>query len=179
MAELGLLRCQRQQWELDPPLYNARGQWRTRETLHVLVGDRAGSIGRGEAAPLPDYSFDTLEATERALRAISAVEIERLLQLERPAAVVHAIGAVLPPELPAARFALETALLDRLGQRQRRPLWSLLRELLAVTAQPVREVPLCVLLSSVDPAAARRSAAHHFALGVRCFKLKIGPERMQ
>ncbi|MEO8182711.1 MAG: enolase C-terminal domain-like protein [Deltaproteobacteria bacterium] len=179
MAELPLLCCQRQQWELEPPLHNARGQWRTRNALNVLVRDRAGGIGQGEAAPLPDYSFDTLEATERALRAIPAVELERLLQLEGPAAVVQATSAVLPAELPAARFALETALLDRLGQRQRRPLWSLLRELLAVATEPASAVPLCVLLPSVDPAAALRAAVHHFTLGVRCFKLKIGPDRLQ
>jgi o-succinylbenzoate synthase len=179
MAELPLLCCQRRNWELDPPLYNARGQWRTRTALRVLVRDRAGRIGQGEAAPLPGYSPDTLEAVERALSDISVLELERLLQLEQPAAVLEATVALVPAELPAARFALETALLDRLGRAQRRPLWSLLRELSGRAAEPVSEVPLCVLLSSVDPAAAQREALQHFGLGVRTFKLKIGPERLQ
>jgi L-Ala-D/L-Glu epimerase len=179
MTELPLLCCERQQWELDPPLHNSRGQWRTRTSLTVLVRDREGRIGQGEAAPLPAYSRDTLEATERALGAIAASELEGLLQLERPATVVQATGTLLPVELPAARFALETALLDRLAQRASRPLWSLLRELSSVPLGPVSAVPLCVLLSSLDPGAARREAAQHFELGVRCFKLKIGPDRLQ
>jgi L-Ala-D/L-Glu epimerase len=178
VAELPLLCCRRQHWQLDPPLHNALGQWRTRIGLSVLVRDRMGRIGQGEAAPLPGYSLDTLEDAEQALGAISGVELERLLQLERPAAVVAATSALVPAQLPAARFALETALFDRLGQVQRRPLWSLLRELLVAPA-PVAEIPLCVLLSSVDPAAARRAAVQHFELGVRCFKLKIGPDRLQ
>jgi L-alanine-DL-glutamate epimerase-like enolase superfamily enzyme len=115
---------------------------------------------------------------ERALGDITAVELERLLQLEQPAAVLAATIALVPSELPAARFALQTALLDRLGREQRRPLWSLLREL-SGAPEPASEVPLCVLLSSVDPAAARREALQHFGLGVRSFKLKIGPERLQ
>jgi o-succinylbenzoate synthase len=179
MAELPVLRCQRRQWALDPPLHNARGQWQTRAALRVLVRDRAGRMGQGEAAPLPGYSLDTLEAVERALSDVSVGELEQLLQLERPAAVLEATSVLLPAELPAARFALQTALLDRLGQAQRRPLWSLLRELSGRAAEPASEVPLCVLLSSVEPAAARREALQHFGLGVRSFKLKIGPDRLQ
>src|SRR4051812_9783660 len=106
MAELPVLSCQRRHWELDPPLHNARGQWRTRTAVGVLVRDRAGRSGQGEAAPLPGYSPDTIEAVERALSDVSVGELERLLQFEQPAAVLEATSALIPAELPAARFAL-------------------------------------------------------------------------
>ena len=179
MTERSLLRSRQQELELDPPLRNARAEWRSRRTLIVEIHDGAGHIGQGEAAPLPGYSLDTLAAAEQALAAIPAAELQRLLQLEQPEALLSAAAALVPAELPSARFALETALLDRLGQMRQRPLWSTLGALLPAAVLPASELPLCVLLSSAEPALALREAVQHFRLGVRCFKLKIGPDRLQ
>jgi len=171
------LRCVRQQLELAVPLRNARQQWCSRSTLIVEIADQNG-LGSGEAAPLPGYSRDTLDEAERALLAIPRVALQRALQLSHPAQLLQTAESLIAPELPSARFALETALLDRLGRQRRRPVWSLLRELLPLGTEP-GPVPLCVLLSGGEPAAVLGEAARHYALGVRCFKLKIGPDRLQ
>jgi o-succinylbenzoate synthase len=170
------LHCLRQQHELAVPVRNARQQWRLRSTLTVEIADQNG-LGRGEAAPLPGYSRDTLDEAERALLGIPAAALQRALELSQPAQLLQMAERLIPAEYPSARFALETALLDRLGRQRRRPLWSLLRELLPLRAA-AEPVPLCVLLSGDEPAAVLSEAARHFASGVRCFKVKIGPERL-
>jgi o-succinylbenzoate synthase len=171
------LRCTRQQLELAVPLRNARRQWRLRSVLSVELADENG-LGRGEAAPLPGYSRDTLEEAERALLAIPGPALQRALRGSQPAQLLQSAESLIPAEYPSARFALETALLDRLGRQSGRPLWSLLRELLPLRTE-AEPVPLCVLLAGDEPAAVLREAERHFASGVRCFKLKIGPERLQ
>lgn len=171
------LRCVRRRLELAAPLRNARQQWHSRSTLIVELGDQSG-LGRGEAAPLPGYSRDTLDEAEGALLAIPSAALQRTLRLSDPAQLLQTVESLIPAEVPAARFALETALLDRLGQQLGRPLSSLLRELLSLHAEP-EPVPLCVLLSGDDPAALLSQAVRHHASGVRCFKLKIGPDRLQ
>ncbi len=93
--------------------------------------------GTGEASPLPGYSPDTLEGCREALAA-----------LPEPASLADV--ARLPPSLPAARFALETALLARAGG------------LLVHLGAAPRQVPRCRLVSSVPEAAAA------------AFKVKIG-----
>jgi o-succinylbenzoate synthase len=179
VTERSLLRCRQQEFELDPPLHNARGEWRARRTLIVEIHDGTGCVGQGEAAPLPGYSPDTLAETEQALAAIQTAKLQSLLSLEQPVTLLRAAAALIPAELPSARFALETALLDRLARARQRPLWSLLGALLPSAVQPARELALCALLPSADLARVLPLALQHFQLGIRCFKLKIGPERLQ
>jgi o-succinylbenzoate synthase len=171
------LRCFRQQFELALPLRNARQQWHSRSTLIVEIADPSGR-GRGEAAPLPGYSSDTIEQAERALLALPSAALQGALRLSEPAQLLRTVESLIPAEAPSARFALETALLDRLGRQLGRPLWSLLRELLPLRAEP-EPVPLCVLLRNDEPAAVLGEAVRHYALGVRSFKLKIGPDRLR
>ena len=40
---------------------DTRRTWSERKTLLVVVEDAEGRVGLGEAAPLPDYSPDTLD----------------------------------------------------------------------------------------------------------------------
>jgi o-succinylbenzoate synthase len=171
------LHCARQQHELAVPLRNARQQWHRRSTLSVEIADEEG-LGRGEAAPLPGYSRDTLEQAERALLAIPGAALHSVLRLSEPAQLLQSVESLIAAEYPSARFALETALLDRLARQRRRPLWALLRELLPRRAG-AEPVPLCALLSGAEPAALLSEAARYFAFGIRCFKMKIGPERLQ
>jgi o-succinylbenzoate synthase len=171
------LRCVPQQFELAVPLRNARQEWRSRNTLIVELADGHG-LGRGEAAPLPGYSRDEPDGAERVLLAIPRAALGECMRLSQPAELLGAAESLIPAEYPAARFALETALLDRLGRQQGRPLWSLLRELLPARGAP-GPVPVCVLLSGAEPGALLSEASRHHGRGVRCFKLKIGPDRLQ
>lgn len=134
-----------------------------REGLLVRVRDDEGCVGQGEASPLPGYSRDTIEQCARQLEAVD------LSAFAPPGAgpavdwVQQALAAA--PKAAAARFALETALLDWLGQRRGLGLAALL----GAPAAGTRRVPLAALVA--DLASAR--AAH--ARGIRSFKLKIGP----
>jgi o-succinylbenzoate synthase len=181
LADIQSLSCQRAQFAIVPPLENAQGAWHERVTLQIRLHDAAGRDGRGEAAPLPGYSRDSLDACEAALRAIPTERLAALSPLTSPAALLEGASALVPREVPAARFALETALLDRLGQSLGRPLWSLLREALGerLGNAPPSPLELCVLLSNGPPAPALAAARRHVDNGVRHFKIKIGPEQLQ
>ena len=95
----------------------------------VLV-ERAGRTGVGECAPLPGRSPDRLDEDLLALGAAAAVE-------------------EIPPWLPAARFALETALLDLAAQERGLSVAEIL------TSAPARELfaSAIVPLGESSPAA--------------------------
>jgi o-succinylbenzoate synthase len=176
---LQVLSCQRHTLAVNPPLRNARGSCDTR-TILVLHLQAAGHAGYGEASPLPDYSPDNLDGCERALLAIPVAQLAALEALRTPAELLAAAARLVPEALPAARFALETALLDRLGQLLQRPLWSLLHALDPATSTPHSSpVELCALLDSGDPERALADAERHCRAGIHTFKLKIGPDILQ
>lgn len=174
MAERLNVEVQRSVFELAAPLRTARGHWQRRSVLELRVG-ALGVVGRGEAAPLPGYSPDELDAVQSAL---SALVLDEPLASASPAQLVDLAEALLPRALPAARFALQTALLDRLALLQGRPLWSVLRELLASSAERVQAIPLSGLLSSREPQLALAEAQRQHSAGIRCFKIKVGPGRL-
>jgi L-Ala-D/L-Glu epimerase len=171
------LELRRVERNVEPPQQNARGRWTRRHGLELALRDRE-TTGYGEAAPLPDYSRDHIDDCERALMALDPVQLAAL-DLGAPRELLAAAAAAIAPELPAARFALETALLDLAARRSRRPLCQLLAELVpGAGARPLATVALCALLPSGDPARALELARAHVASGVRAFKLKVGPERL-
>lgn len=183
MSRAEVLELRRMQHALDAPHVSASGRWTQRSTLELALGARGGVCGRGEAAPLPDYSPDDLTGAERALAGLASARLAALGNLTDARALLDAAAALVPEQQPAARFALETALLDRAGQHVGRPVWRLLSELAAsagaAASAPPRPEPvaLCALLPSGDPDAALALARRHASLGVTAFKLKIGPDR--
>lgn len=96
-----------------------------RRGLALSLTDDEGRVGLGEATPLPGFSPDTADEDERALAelpgALGAIDLP--LEDVTARATASAIQRAFAPlssrlrGLPAARFALETALLDLLGQR--------------------------------------------------------------
>jgi o-succinylbenzoate synthase len=175
MAERLRVEWRRRQLELAAPLLTARGHWQRRTLLELRIADALGVTGRGEAAPLPGYSLDDLDATERALVGL---ELEESTTSTSAGEIVRLVEARLPSSLPAARFAVQTALLERLALRQRRPFWAVLRDLLPAAPAAANAIPLSGLLASPEPASALEQAEQLHALGIRCFKLKIGPDRL-
>jgi len=167
----------------------ARG--RTERAAVILeVRGQTGVIGLGEAAPLPGMSPDTLDAAERAVAAFTRRAPFALA--DRSTAI--AIAKTAASGSPAARFAIETALLDALARDRGVSLAALLREPPAprhdadetkATPSPsslddccglllrnaTKETPSPVPLAAVvdDPEAARDA----FAAGIRCFKIKL------
>lgn len=148
-------------WPIEPR-GAARGAWREREALIVVVRDEDGTTGLGEAAPLPGMSIDSLADAEAAIAELAA---RAPIAIDSPA---HATGlADRITHAPAARFAIETALLSALAQRSGQSiaaLWS--------------KIPHGELRSAVvaDDEAEARAAV---AAGARVIKIKAdGPERV-
>jgi o-succinylbenzoate synthase len=126
------------------------------------VFDEEGRRGVGEASPLPGFSQDTLEECFQALTAWC-----RALPLAVNMFYLQKLPAVLPLP-PAARFAVETALLDLQGRRGGVPLTRLLaREL-------YEPIFVSKLLSGRWLGSLAEQVRRGLAEGFHTFKVKLG-----
>lgn len=162
---------------LTRPLRAAWGTLHHREGWVVLLRDETGGWGLGEAAPLPGYGMEAPEACRGALeRAEAALPGLELADLPPPATAPDGLAALdraLAPVLadaegrPAARHALEQALLDRLAARAGAPLAAWL------VAGAIESVPANATLGA-DPAPALVGAARaRVAEGYDTLKVKV------
>jgi len=92
--------------ELSPLAGLGRAAWLVRVT------DERGEVGRGEASPLPGYSPDDADACAVALRGIAGE-----LAAGESVEAIAAPAAERLAHVPAARFALDTALCALLARR--------------------------------------------------------------
>jgi L-Ala-D/L-Glu epimerase len=134
---------------------------RTGERTAILrLTDSEGRIGLGEASPLPGRSIDDAAACARALESAAP----RALPATAEAAAAEA--ASIDARLPAARFALETALLDLAAQVRGASVAELLTE------KPAARVACSVV---VPPG----GAGPDVPPGIATWKVKIGePDRL-
>lgn len=141
----------------------------TRRTFAILtLMRRDGTAGVGEASPLPGYSPDSIAAVGSALRGI----VESPLHadpLATPFDLLRQVFEAHPIATPAARFALETALLDWLAHNREEPL----HQLLAGEA-PQHAISVADLVMEADPSAWPEAAEALLADGATHLKLKIG-----
>jgi o-succinylbenzoate synthase len=144
---------------LARPLANAHRSWSARRGLLLQVQRGDGSLGLGEASPLPDYSPDSLEDCQRYLKELRLFPEEELDMLR-----IREFVDRMPEELPAARFAVETALLDLLSQERGESIATLLG---ATESSASR----CGLIQGGDPLG---SVSELLERGLRCGKLKVG-----
>jgi len=173
------LELRRAELRVEPPLANAGKRWDRRSIGALLLhaGEASEPVGWGEASPLSGYSLDTDVDVEHAVASLDAGSLAALATLSSVTELLDAVARLLPAWPPAARFGLETALLDRLARARRQPLWRLFAEPAGAPPTP-REVPLCALLPA-EPALALALAERQVRAGVRTFKLKIGPDRLR
>jgi o-succinylbenzoate synthase len=158
---------------LASPVSNARNTWVARRGLVLRLIDENGTVGQGEASPLPDFSADDLESTEARLRALA--ESTLIFDLEQPlSALLAEVGRLLPRPHAAARFAFETALLDLLGQRRHVPLWQLLASVPGAAERAPARLPLSALIDTTSEARAFRDAEAAIERGIGTLKLKLG-----
>lgn len=140
---------------LVQPMRFSWGEVRRREGLLVryIAGD---ALGWGEAAPLPEYSPDTLEEAERALFMGVESWRERLM-----------VGTLVPPPLPgglppSARMALSDAFRDAEFSRSE-------------PQSLPSHIDIASLLTAADPSELRRETERAMAGGAcRAVKLKVG-----
>ncbi len=152
---------------------NARAMWTERRGLLLRLMDDDGRVGHGEASPLPGYSPDDIDAA-RAVLGKRPWEVLPEIDEEAPlgAQLGHVLGNI-DARVPSARFAVETAILDLVAQRKKRPLWTLLTD--SDTAKPV---PLVVTLTAADARDILPAARAAHARGIDTLKLKVGrPDR--
>ncbi len=173
--KIATARVERFSAALPERIGNARRGYRERSGVLLALVDDEGRVGQGEASPLPGYSPEDLGSCQSALSALDWDELvapgsASLLEL------LAAASSRVPAALPAARFAVETALLDLAAQRVGRPAWSLLRA--AVRRLESRPLPiaLCGLIATPDATADSvvAAAARLCERGLATLKLKIG-----
>lgn len=157
-ADIGRFSLRRYRLPLRRAWRSARQRLNERQGLLLQI-DAGDCRGYGDCAPLPEMGSETLEQATHWL-------LPRLQQLHgvSPAEALRQLPPA-PGDCPAARCALESALLDLLARQQGRPL----RELLA--PNPAQRVPLNAIL---DAKATPRLAARTCAQGFKVLKLKLG-----
>lgn len=164
--------------QLCAKVESARGRWTERRGLLLLLsGDgQDAEHGQGEASPLAGFSRDSLPDCAAALAAFCARLAARPLIIDTAAPEPDKVrrqleGALcrIDPALPAARFAVASALLDLWGRRVGLPAHRLLRG-----ADAAGPVPLSALLDGEDEARLIRAARAALARGLRALKWKLG-----
>lgn len=155
------------------PLSTARGRIERREG--VLIGvDADGVQGVGEATPLPGWT-ESLADCRATLDAVADAGDDALLDAVADAddasdPLIDASPAVTDPlaGAPAARHAVEHALLDAVGRRVGRSLAGLL------TDSPAATVPVNATLGDAGVDATVAAATDAVEAGFACLKLKVG-----
>jgi o-succinylbenzoate synthase len=155
---------------LSRPAENAQQRWLTRDAAFITLESDDGNRGRGEAAPLPGFSRDTLADCQRAFGALELRDIPERLEPGQPLlAELGRASSRLPVAVPAARAALESALLDLWSRAAGVPGWAMLRG----DIEPPRARRVAALLMG-EPEQALAQALAARTRGVTTFKLKIG-----
>lgn len=156
-----------------------------REAVVLRLADGLGSVGWGEASPLPGYSPDTLDSAERALDDWVDRWVAEETETGSDTGGADPIGPARDEALrdsPAAGCAADSALLDLGARRLGVPLHARLLDLLH-PVRSVSRVPVAALVSltGVDRSGATEAppdlpgaVAERVAEGYRTVKVKLG-----
>jgi o-succinylbenzoate synthase len=152
--------------ELKTPLLTARAEYRLREGAVIELSD-GQARGWGEAMPLVSFGTESVGECLRILARVAAAIVGEKLP-EEP----RGIDGLLDTEpalasAPAARHAVECALLDLVARRQQ----VALRALLARQARD--SVAVGTLVAATDPQAVALEAKAAVAAGFQTLKLKL------
>ncbi|HEY3107305.1 MAG TPA: o-succinylbenzoate synthase [Chloroflexota bacterium] len=148
------------------PFPTAHGIETHRRGLLIWARLEDGTVGLGEASPLPSFGGGDLEGAGSALAAAGPT-LEGL-------SVEDALARLASLQSAAARFGLETALLAASGRARGRRLAELLTSGQDGTADPVAErVPVNATVGGVGRDEAATAAARAVEAGFRTVKLKV------
>lgn len=146
------------------PMLTAWGSLEERTVLVLTVEDGHGVRGRGEAAPLEPYDGVPLAIVREALERYRPILADaddlrggELLDACREAA-----------DLPHALAAVDLALWDRAGRRERRAVADLIAD------DPADVVQVNATIAATDRASAAAEAAAAVQAGFGCVKVKVG-----
>jgi o-succinylbenzoate synthase len=161
--------------DLASPLSTARGRIERREG--TLVGVAGGDVrGVGEATPLPGWT-ESLADCRAALDAVSEGDaVDELVGSgDATDPLATASDAVTDPlaDAPAARHAVESALLDAAGRLCNRSVAALFAN------DPATSVPVNATVGDAEPSATAASATAAVDAGFRCLKVKVGARTLE
>lgn len=149
---------------------SATARWVTRRGMVLQVRTPEGLLGQGEASPLPGYSPDDYGYAMTSLRGVDWESLPEADPSEGTDALLEQVASIVgSTTAPSARFAIETALLDLLGQRAERPISALLSDRNDANAR----VPLSALVGDADDPGIAKSARVAVGRGVAGIKLKV------
>jgi o-succinylbenzoate synthase len=160
---------------------DAERTWSERRTLLAVVEDADGRLGIGEAAPLPDYSPESLDDAWNSLVPLVGAELATD-ELGAPGSSRGLLAISSAISSPSARFAFQTAVLDLWSRRRGEPAWALLGRIFSELAGDDREPTVASLdegrkVSALLPGELEVALVHAeraFSRGIRSFKAKIG-----
>ncbi len=150
---------------LTDPFVVATGARVVAENVFVCVTLEDGTEGYGEAAPFPEVGGEDRASCLRSLEALSAALIGKRVDDYQTLAALLVAAA---PSQPAARCALETAILDAYCRVTRMPLW----RLWGAGDVRSRETDITIPIASLDTTV--RLAESWHSLGFRLLKMKVG-----
>ena len=149
---------------LRAPFVSAWGSIRDRPLLLVRLEDADGSVGLGEAAPLPDYHGVNIEDVREALEACR----DALAGASPGTSTAEALAEWRRMAVMPAVAAIDMALWDLESRQTGQPVW---RCLGARAAEPVE---VNYTIASADRAGAAAEAGAARAAGFGTVKVKVG-----
>ncbi len=155
---------------LSYPVRNAQSQWSARDASIITLESDSGARGRGEVAPLPGFSADSVADCEQALNQLDLSDIPDYLA--PGTALISELSRAssrLSPALRAARAGLEAALLDLWARATGQPAWALLP---GATSAPTPRRVASLLMGEPEDLCEHAMSAR--ARGVSAFKVKVG-----
>ena len=163
-----LLSWKRLYAELESPVGGTGHFTQVRQGLRLYLWGGDGPPGLGECCPLPGYSPDSLFACERALAGLTLADVS-----SADLAALKGAVPVSATELPAARFGLETALVDRASRKMG---LSAARWLANAAGQHLHShVELAALVAGNSPENLVAAARGAIAAGHGTIKVKLRP----
>ena len=153
---------------LRDPWPTAEGPVADRDGCIVVLEEKDGPLGLGDAAPLPGFGLETIASSVAALRAAARrlVGLPAASYIEGAAHLTHLAPVAAAP---AARHAIDLALHDLAARRAGVPLSVFLG-----AAAAVDSVPANAAIPRVDPARAASLARDAVGAGARTIKVKVG-----
>ena len=159
-------------WPVDIPLTDpfvvATGTRVTAQNIFVRVTLASGVQGYGEAAPFPEVGGETRTSCLASMTAFGEALLgQSVLQYRHLSRVLTDLSS---SSQPAARCALETAVLDALCREAGLPMWALWG------GEDLRERECDITIPIVDRVKTLALACGWYARGFRLFKMKVGKD---
>jgi L-alanine-DL-glutamate epimerase-like enolase superfamily enzyme len=149
---------------LTEPFAIAQGAPSMAANVLARVELSGGAAGLGEAAPFTAVSGETQKSSLAAIESATAWLVGQDVRALQP--IATRLGAELAGE-PAARCALESAMLDALGRHHRQPLWSFF-------GGSGTELETDMTITAGDAEQASAAALAILARGITTLKIKVG-----